>query len=178
MSQDQDAPPPQYPDDPCLSRLAEAIQTRDGLPLDLEHVTFSAPRAVERRPDGSNTAVDVLGTGGPVTVWYERLDLVTLARLDLRIRVPFTPAADHPVQILRAIAVYFKRSLSLVDCDPECFTQMELAPNGCYRLTLRANANSYGWIGKVDLALEPRVDLTQITQVRGLSAFAYTPPPV
>ncbi len=176
MSQDQDTSLPQYPDDPCLSRLVEAIQTRDGLGLDLEHVSFSAPRSVERKPDGSNTAVDVIGTGGSVTVWYERQELATLARFDLRIRVPFTPDPTRPAQILRAISTYFKRSLATTDIDPECFSFMEVAPNGCYHLTLQAAAGSYGWIGKIDLALEPRVDLALLTQVRALSPFVYTPP--
>lgn len=176
MSEDQAAEIPLYPDNPCLSRLAAAIQTRDGLPLDPDAVTYSTPRKIDRQPDGSNTAVDVLGVGGPVTVTYERVDLNALAQNDLRIRVGFIPASNRVVELVAALASFYKRAMAPLDFDPECFLHIDQAPNGTYRLALLSAVNSYGWVGKVDVVFDPIMDIRELIRVKQLSAFQYTPP--
>lgn len=170
------------PDNPCLTRLAAAIRTRDGQPLSGSSVKYGPPSALptEQISVGcTNTSVRVLDDlfGVGVDVTYNRHMLSELSHHYGPVEIGFTPnGVDDQAALMEAVSKHFKRSIAVVDIEPNSFTTLFAAPNGKYTIHLRAAAGSYGWIGDYSVVFRTNVDLTY-GRVVELPGFVYIRPP-
>lgn len=174
-------PSDRYPNDPCLNRLANAIQTRTGHGIGGPDIVYHPPEDMTDECGVScagNTRVRIenLVGGESVEIVYNRQPLSILAHHYGPVKLGFTPVKGKDrAAIIKAISKHFRRSMSVRDFMPQSFSTLREAPNGKYTLELKAADDSYGWIGDYTVILTTEVDLVR-TAVTALPPFDYVSP--
>ncbi len=158
--------------------LLELINTDNAqymtVPLSFSVVQFAAP--VEAINGQRNTTVLVsalpqTNVTGSRTVAFARLDFDIFFNSEINIEIPVGDAMPETTSdLLGYINTAFGLQLTNADIIVE-------AINGSTEFLLRANPNSFVWIGEVNIVLDVEpTDLADIIVITELSGFEYPTP--